>query len=105
MESKKKTYFDLTSTDRDTYRMEFRQTPYGKEVFKLRKLLLVVFFLSAIAFIVLDIYSEETGKYTDVVDSFDNYVTLLFVISIGISLWFDINFTASLKNKHNIKRW
>jgi len=94
-----KTYYDLTNKEKKEYLKEFKQTPTGKDMNIVNISIQTIGFI----FMILMLY------YDFILSTYDSVVTVMFLISLLIeflySTYFNINFTAWLKNKHKIKRW
>lgn len=105
-----KTYYDLTKKERKEYEKEFKKTPVGKDLNSnkvLFEVILGVFFF---------VYGFVIGFTSGVEEFLDqsslmltNLLEVLFYIMLLISsaynFYVNINFTAWLKNKYDIKRW
>lgn len=84
-----KTYYDLTSKEKNEYLKEFRKTPGGKDIFigQIIINILCVFITVLLAFVASPYY-------------------LFFLLLSGVyNIYVDILFSCWLKNKHDIKRW
>lgn len=92
------TYYDLENKEKKKYEKEFKKTPVGKEI-NHRKIIIEVLMLSIDLFLIFcEFYLKIENDFSDVW----LFTFLVFIISY---IYFDINFTAWLKNKHDIKRW
>lgn len=91
-----KTYYDLTIDQRKKYLIEFKKTPIGKDIYIKR---LIMDFVGSILLICIFL----TGFLTDDYDFIGGIVLISLVDAYHI--YFNLNFTAWLKNKHDIKRW
>ena len=92
-----KTYYDLTNEEKKKYEKEFKKTPIGKDM-NIRKIMVDVLSTVIIVVVFLIDYQMETNFSTA---SF--FCALL--IDVVYKAYFNLNFTAWLKNKHDIKRW
>lgn len=95
-----KTYYDLTKKERGEYLKEFKKTPVGKEM----KMTLNLSFFAFLAFIILESVFVSFG-YNEYGNFFDVASWVAIGLSILYEIFIDINFTAWLKNKYDIKRW
>lgn len=100
-----KTYYDLISKERDKYMDEFKNTPVGKDLFKTRAILIVLTSIILVGVMVLGIYLEETNSVINNLEKMENFAGFMLIFNIIYSVYFNINFTSWLKNKHNIKKW
>jgi len=92
-----KTYYDLTNEEKKKYEKEFKKTPIGRDM-NIRKIIVHILATAIIVLVFLIDYQMET-----------NFSTGLFfcalLIDVAYKAYFNLNFTAWLKNKHDIKRW
>lgn len=92
-----KTYYDLTNKEKREYLKEFKKTPVGKDMNIRRIIADIITTTILVLFFVID-WTYET-----------NIFNIIFVCSCIIEIlyntYFNLNFTAWLKNKHDIKRW
>lgn len=97
-----KTYYDLTSSELAKYRKEFKKTPQGKNLFYRIVALDVVFLVLLALYFLIVFYGSETA-----ISGFNNwFFFIVLVVGYDIeNIYYNINFNAWLKNKHDIKRW
>lgn len=100
-----KTYYDLTSKEKGKYIDEFKKTPGGKSLFETRAILIILTAIIYIGVMALSIYEEEAKIVISEIETIENFAGFMIVLTIVYSTYFNINFTAWLKNKHEIKRW
>ncbi|MBQ7136466.1 MAG: hypothetical protein IJO43_00630 [Bacilli bacterium] len=92
-----KTYYDLSLSEKKKYKKEFKSTPGGKDIW----IQLTIIQLLSIAFLATCIFIDtQTNSYFSI-----NVLFIIILVEEACKLVFNINFTAWLKNKHNIKRW
>jgi len=99
-----KTYYDLTAKEKKTYVKEFKKTPVGKEM-NTNRIFLVVLFVIAISIDFLFGFLFTETEYNAMENLILASQTFTFAISFIYNAYFNINFTAWLKNKYEIKRW
>jgi hypothetical protein len=96
-----KTYYDLSKSERKNYLKDFKKTPVGKEINEGHVLLNILAFIVFVASFIL--------SYYEVSDTLSEIFWIIFVlcaiIDAFIMFYENVNFTAWLKNKHDIKRW
>lgn len=91
-----KTYYDLTIDERKKYLKEFNKTPIGKDIY-IEKIIMDL--VVSILLFCIFLSSFLTDDY--------DFVGGIILISLieAYHIYFNLNFTAWLKNKHDIKRW
>ena len=92
-----KTYYDLTNQEKSKYEKEFRKTPVGKDMY-IRRIIADILATAIVILVFLIDYQMETNFSTGLF-----FCTLLLVVVYKV--YYNVNFTAWLKNKHDIKRW
>lgn len=91
-----KTYYDLTIDERKKYLKEFKKTPVGRDLYIEKSIMAIV---AGVLLIVIFLLGFLT-------DDFDFIGSILLIVMIEVyNIYFNLNFTAWLKNKHDIKRW
>ena len=95
-----KTYYDLSKQERKDYMKEFKQTPVGKEI-NIGYTLISI--LTLILFIATDFLTYSNAELAARLSIYA--LILMIAVDLIFTLYININFTAWLKNKHNIKRW
>lgn len=98
-----KTYYDLTAKEKKTYVKEFKKTPVGKEMNTNRIFLDVLFFIAISIDFLFGLFTET--EYIAMENLILASQTFTFAIAFIYDAYFNINFTAWLKNKYEIKRW
>lgn len=96
-----KTYFDLTSKDREKYRDDFVKTSVGKSLFDLKNKVFIVFSVLFVLYVLMVLFIGDNVAVI-VIEKVLYFVFFAFLFSW---IYFDLNFSAWLKNKHDIKRW
>ena len=85
--------------------MNSKKTPGGKNLFEARAVLLIFAAIIFIGSIISGIYADETSSMATQLELIDQFSLFMIVVAVVYSTYFNINFTAWLKNKHDIKRW
>lgn len=104
-----KTYYDLTSEEREKYKKEFKTTPVGRELYSIFYWTVII--LIAVGFI----YGYLQGtifnfeNISDALTTMFNWSLLMIILALLSCLvyytYININFSCWLKNKYKIKRW
>ena len=92
------TYYDLEKKEKKKYEKEFKKTPVGKEITH-RKIIIELLMLAIDVFLLFCIF------YLKIENDFSDVWLFTFFVFLISYIYYDTNFTAWLKNKHNIKRW
>jgi len=92
-----KTYYDLTISEKKKFKKEFKKTPGGKDICVQ---LTIIQLLSIAIFATCIFIDTRTNSYFSI-----NALFIIVLVEEVCKLVLNINFTAWLKNRHNIKRW
>ena len=92
-----KNYYDLTSQEKKKYENEFKKTPVGKDMYIEGTILYIITSIMVCLFLYMDF--KINSNYSASV------MCIAFVINTVYKAYLNINFTAWLKNKYEIKRW
>lgn len=103
-----KTYYDLKDKELKDYRKEFRKTEQGKKIYYTKILLNICFILATIGLFssgYLSASANNPDSYSQLISDFDRIFTFIAIVDVIFELYFGINFSSWLKNKHQINRW
>ena len=99
-----KIYYDLETKEREKYVEEFKKTPVGNKMNKTKIAIDIIWLIFIIAMVATEIlFAESEFDSIFLIFSAAQFLTLL--VGGVYSVYFNINFTAWLKNKYDIKRW
>lgn len=105
-----KNYYDLTKKERDNYLKEFKKSPVGKEMnFRKICILIITFACWIIGGFVSGLQDGSGTVVARETEIFIGSMAMLALFGLliysGFTAYMNINFTAWLKNKYDIKRW
>ena len=91
-----KLYYDLTNNEISNYQKEFIKTPVGKKMNIIRMMMDTLWLVCLILSFIPELLNFSHYLF---------FSMIMIIIIASYEIYFNINFTAWLKNKYNIKRW